>query len=323
MGKRRVRCLLANGVKSEQIRMVDVRADRQAEVKEKHNVDSVNDLNAGLEWNPDAVIVSVPGAAHMEVNLAAARRGKHIFCEVPLGVNLDGMDELTKLVEKNKIVFAPGCQPPNHVLFKQVKQWLEDPEFGKILALVVEFGQYLPDWHPYEDYRKFYASDTKMGGGNLDVIAQEMALFYWLMNGDRVTELTCSGKKASTLEIKGNDIWDITADTKNGARMMMHFDMIQRVGRNFIRIISEQGTIEINLVEGMIKRFLISNKQWETRSLPLGYVYEQCYIDEIGTFLKCIEGNSQWYNPLPAAIDIVKFLLAMQKSAETKTSVKV
>src|SRR5688572_21764312 len=94
MGKRRIRCLLANGVKPEDIRMVDVRADRQAEVKEKHNVDSVNDVNAGLDWNPTGVIVSVPGAAHMEVCLAAVNRGKHVFCEVPLSVNLDGTEEL-------------------------------------------------------------------------------------------------------------------------------------------------------------------------------------------------------------------------------------
>jgi predicted dehydrogenase len=323
MGKRRILCLLANGIKPEQIRMVDVRADRQAEVKQKHNVDSMNDLEAGFEWSPDAVIVSVPGAAHMEVNLAAVRRGKHVFCEVPLGVSLEGMDELKSLVEKNKLVFAPGCQPPNHVLFRQLKQWLDDPSFGKVLCLIAEFGQYLPDWHPYEDYRKFYAADQKMGGGNLDVIAQELSLFYWLLNGDRVVELSGSGKKASTLEISANDIWDITAETKNGARLVMHCDLIQRAGRNLIRFITEQGTIEINMVEGTIKRYLVASRQWETRSLPLGYAYEQCYIEEIETFIKCIEGKAEWYNPLPAAIDVVKFLMAIQKSSQTKASVKI
>lgn len=323
MGKRRVRCLLANGIKPEEIRMVDIRADRQAEVKERYHVDSVDDLNAGLAWNPDAVIVSVPGSAHMEVNLAALRRGKHVFCEVPLALNLDGLDELRGLVEKSKLVFASGCQPPLHVLFKQVKQWLDEPSFGKVLCVLAEFGQYLPDWHPYEDYRKFYAADQKMGGGNFDVIAQEISLIYWLLNGDRAVEVICSGKKASTLEINANDIWDIIADTEKGARLSLHFDMIQRVGRNIVRVLSEQGTIEIDFAKSEVKRYLGSIKQWETRSLPTGYVYEQCYIDEIGTFLKCIEGKAQWHHPLPAAINAVKFLLAIQRSTETKTSVMI
>jgi predicted dehydrogenase len=322
MGKRRIRCLLANNVKPEQIRMVDVRADRQAEVKEKHNVDSLSDLGAGLEWNPDAVVVSVPGAAHMEVNLAAARRKKHVFCEVPLATSLEGVEELSKLVEQHKLTFASGCQPPMHPLFKQVKQWMGEPEFGPTLCVIAEFGQYLPDWHPYEDYRKFYAADQKMGGGNLDVIAQELAMFYWLLQ-DRATELFAAGHKVSSLEIKANDVWDISAGTSKGTRMFLHCDLIQRVGRNTLRFISENGTIELSMVEGTVRRFLASTKQWETKSLPQGYVYEQCYIDEIGTFIGCIENKAKWYNPLPVAIDVVKFLLAMQQSAETKTLVKI
>lgn len=322
MGKRRIRCLLANNIKPDQIRMVDVRADRQAEVKEKHNVDSMSNLSAGLEWNPDAVVISVPGAAHMEVALAATRRKKHVFCEVPLSTSLEGADELTKLVEQHKLTFAPGCQPPMHPLFKQVKQWVQEPSFGKMLCMLAEFGQYLPDWHPYEDYRKFYAADQKMGGGNLDVIAQELAMFYWLLD-DRATELFASGHKVSNLEINANDVWDISAGLRKGGRLQMHCDLLQRAGRNVLRFVGETGTVELNMGESLVKRFLVSSKQWETRSLPVGYVYEQCYIDEIATFLAAIDGKAQWYNPLPAAVDVVKFLLAMQKSAQSKSVVTI
>lgn len=322
MGKRRIRCLLANQVQPQQIRMVDVRPDRQAEVKSKHDVDSVSDLAAGLNWGPDAVIISVPGAAHMEVALAAARAKKHIFCEVPLSLNLDGVPELKELAEKNKLVIAPGCQPPMHPLFKQVRQWIHDPSFGKPLCVLAEFGQYLPDWHPYEDYRKFYAADQKMGGGNLDVVAQELAMLYWMLD-DHAVELHAAGAKVSTLEINANDSWDISAALSKGTRMALHFDLIQRAGRNILRFVSETATIELSMVEGTIRRFLASTKQWELRTLPQGYVYEQCYIDEINQFLQCIEGKAQWYNPLPTAVEVVKFLMAMQHSAQSKSTVKI
>lgn len=322
MGKRRIRCLLANNVQPQQIRMVDVRPDRQAEVKSKHDVDSVNDLSAGLNWGPDAVIISVPGAAHMEVALAAARAKKHFFCEVPLSLNLDGVAELKELADKHKLVVAPGCQPPMHPMFKQVKQWIDEPTFGKPLCVIAEFGQYLPDWHPYEDYRKFYAADQKMGGGNLDVIAQELAMFYWML-GDRAVELNAAGAKVSTLEISANDVWDISAGLSKGTRLLMHCDLIQRTGRNILRFISESGTIELSMVEGTVRRFLASTRQWESRTLPQGYVYEQCYIDEIGLFLKAIEDTDQWHIPLPMAVDVVKFLMAMHQSAQTKSTVKI
>lgn len=322
MGKRRIRCLLANQVQPQQIRMVDVRPDRQEEVKSKHDVDSLSDLASGLKWDPDAVIISVPGAAHMAVALEAARARKHIFCEVPLSLNLDGVAELTELAEKHKLVIAPGCQPPMHPMFKQVKQWIEEPGFGKPLCVIAEFGQYLPDWHPYEDYRKFYAADQKMGGGNLDVIAQELAMLYWML-GDHATELHAAGAKVSTLEISANDCWDIAAGLSKGTRLLMHCDLIQRIGRNILRFISETGTIELSMVEGTVRRFLASTRQWELRTLPQGYVYEQCYIDEIGQFLQCIEGKARWYNPLPAAVEVVKFLMAMQQSVQSKSTVQI
>ena len=65
--------------------------------------------------------------------LTAARAGKHFFCEVPLSMSLDGTEELIDLVERQGLVAAPGSQPPFHPLVRQVKAWLEDPAFGKLL----------------------------------------------------------------------------------------------------------------------------------------------------------------------------------------------
>ena len=185
MGKRRIRCLLANQVGLDCIRMVDVRSDRREETKSKLGVEGFSALDAGLNWNPDAVIVSVPGSLHIEVCLAAARVGKPIFCEVPLSIDLTGVGEFLDLVTANEVLVAPGCQPPFHPLYQQLKEWIREPDFGKPLACLEVFGQYLPDWHPYEDYRKFYASSQRMGGCNLDVIAQQATVLHWLLE-DRI-----------------------------------------------------------------------------------------------------------------------------------------
>lgn len=314
MGKRRIRCLLANKVDAKDIRLVDVREDRQAESKEKYGVESLGDVQQALTWGAEALLVCVPGALHMQPALAAAEAGRHVFCEVPLSVNLDGVDRLSELARQKRIVVAPGCQTPFHPLFKQLKSWMGEPSFGKPLMVLAEFGQYLPDWHPYEDYRKFYASNQAMGGGNLDVIAQEMATFYWLLE-DRVSNVFCRGDHLSTLEIQANDTWRILADTERGSRITAQFDLIQRAGRFGLKFISETASIELDMVAGTIRRFLTTNRQWETRTTPAGFAYEQCYIDEIALFLQCIAGTGQWHNPLPAAIHVVKFLQAMVRSA--------
>ena len=45
-----------------------------------------------------------------------------------------------------------------HPCIKKIKDIIDNKELGKILSVYVENGSYLPDWHPYENYKKSYAS---------------------------------------------------------------------------------------------------------------------------------------------------------------------
>lgn len=322
MGKRRTRCLLANNVPKDQIELVDTREDRRAEVNELLGVNVHASLEDGMATGPDAVIVSVPGAYHMAACLVAARAGKHFFSEVPLSIDLEGTEELLELVKGQSLVAAPGTQPPFHPLVKQAKAWMEDPAFGKLLMINEAFGSYLPGWHPYEDYREFYASRQGMGGGNLDVVAQEQAALYWLI-GDRVQRVIASGKKLSTLEIEGSDCWQLIGETAGGVTITQWFDMVQRDAQSLSRYISEAGTVEVNIRDGYVRRFLAETGQWERVTPPAGFVYEQCYIDEIALFIRCIRDGDTWHNPIETAIDVIKYLLAIQQSDKTRAWVEV
>lgn len=322
MGKRRIRCLLANQIKPGNIRLAEPRPDRLDETKTKYGVEGVPSLGAGLEWNPDAVFVSVPGALHVKACLAAARAGKHLFCEVPLAVNLDGLAELATLVAQNHLVLAPGCQPPFHPLYRQLKQWISAPDFGRALMVVEIFGQYLPDWHPYEDYRTFYAASQKLGGCNLDVIAQQATVLCWLL-GDRIQEVFCRGHHLSTLEVDGNDCLQILARTAQGTALTQQYDLIQRAGYHSMRFISETTTLEYNPSEGNVRRYRAETKAWETVAKPEGFQYEQCYIDETASFLECLDGRSEWHVPVETAVGIVRFLQSALQSAADATVVRI
>ncbi|MCC7087410.1 MAG: Gfo/Idh/MocA family oxidoreductase [Pirellulales bacterium] len=319
MGKRRIRCLLANGVSTEDLYLIDTRDDRRNEVREKYGVNGAEQLDAGMRWGPDAVVISVPGALHKTVLTAAIDAGKHAFCEVPLCTSLDGIDELIRLAARKNLQICPGVQSPLHPIWNKVKAWISDPAFGKPLIFHQMFGQYLPDWHPYEDYRRFYASDQAMGGGNLDVIAQELSALYWLMSG-RARELFCRSKLLSSLEVKGFDCQQILAWTDDGMAMTLQFDLIQRKGTKVARVISEQGTVEYTTQYA--KRYLAGFSDWEIFETPKDYQYEQCYIDEIKLFIDAIHGRSAWHNPVHTAVDVVRFLAAIAESHVKNATVK-
>lgn len=311
MGKRRIRCLIANGVAPEQIRLFDPRADRRDESKSKYNVDGLADFDAAMRWNPAALCVCIPGERAAEVCAIALEAGKHVFCEVPMGTTAEQTQRLGELAEQHGVLACQGAQQPFHPLVIQCRDWLQDSaSFGKPLLFNLEWGQYVPGWHPYEDLSAFYSPAQLLGVMNL-----EFAQLYFI-TGDRVTELKALRRQVSTLRTPGGDSFKLVGQTQRGMSLAMQFDLIQRPARNVVRFASERGTIEIDFSTDSVRRYLVATRQWETMGVPQGYAYEQCYIEEIGLLLRCIQGEAKWHNPVSQAVDIARVLDALQKSGE-------
>jgi hypothetical protein len=58
----------------------------------------------------DAVIIATPDHWHVPIGLMAARAGKHIYIEKPLGVTIEQDLALQKVVEEKKVIFQYGTQ---------------------------------------------------------------------------------------------------------------------------------------------------------------------------------------------------------------------
>ncbi len=58
----------------------------------------------------DAVHISTGDYWHLPIAIKAARAGKHIYCEKPLGLSLDNMLMLVKEAKRNKVHFHYGTQ---------------------------------------------------------------------------------------------------------------------------------------------------------------------------------------------------------------------
>ncbi|MCC6424765.1 MAG: Gfo/Idh/MocA family oxidoreductase [Phycisphaerales bacterium] len=309
MGKRRIRCLMANGIDAGDIRLVDPREDRREESRSKYGVDGLNDIQSGLNWNPDAAMVCVSGERAANICATLLEGGKSVFCEVPMGLNADETRKLGMLAQQRGLLAACGAQQPFHPLIKQCRQWLKDPAFGKPLAFTLDWGQYVPGWHPYEPLSVFYSASQLTA-----VMTLEISQLYEI-TGDRIATLKCLRRQTSTLQTPGGDVCDIIGDTRGGMAVSMHFDLLQRSMRNIARFTSEQGLIELDFAQDHSRRYIVADKQWETVPSPKGYSYEQCYIDEIALFLRCIAGKAQWHNPVAQVIDIVSVFDAMHRDA--------
>ncbi len=144
------------------------------------------DLAQALAGKPDVVIVSNPTSLHLDTAIPAARAGCHLFLEKPISHSLERVDELAAAVRQSGSRVLVGFQFRFHPGLRKAAALLAEGAIGKPLAFHVHWGEYLPGWHPWEDYRQGYAARSDLGGGV--VLTLSHPLDYLRRDGTRLLE---------------------------------------------------------------------------------------------------------------------------------------
>lgn len=91
----------------------------------------------------DVVDISAPSKIHADIAISAAKRGKHIFCEKPLALNLSDAKKMLETVKKADIVHMIGFNYRRVPALALAKQLIEEGELGDIYHFR---GIYQQDW---------------------------------------------------------------------------------------------------------------------------------------------------------------------------------
>lgn len=129
-------------------------------------------------------------------------------------------------------------------------------EIGKPLYARAEVGQYLPDWHPGEDYTKWYMAHADQGGGALLDLSHEIDYLQHLLCG-HMKDVKGFVGKVSDLDIDSDDLTDFTARVApnpwvNGVQVSIHMDLLDRSYNRRLRIVGTEGTIDWNWNDGEV-----------------------------------------------------------------------
>ena len=113
--------------------------------------DSVESLLADAEV--EAVGITSPQAVHAEHIIAAAKAGKHIFCEKPVALTARELDAIDQAVVAASVTFMAGHQLRFHPVVKAVKAAL--PRLGALYHLDLEWTLLItaPGGRCWESYR--------------------------------------------------------------------------------------------------------------------------------------------------------------------------
>lgn len=100
-----------------------------------------DDFNAVLEDDSvDAVIIATPHSQHVEQIVAAAARGKHVFIEKPLALEVAGVQEAFGACEKAGVVLAVGQNRRFLPAVARIRELVQDGALGKLMHVEGNFS---------------------------------------------------------------------------------------------------------------------------------------------------------------------------------------
>lgn len=268
-----------------------------------------DDFDKALRQGYDAVVVCNPTSLHLEYAQRAAETGCHLYVEKPLSDTLENIDELLQTVRKNKLVVMVGCQFRFHPNLITVKRWLGQKLIGRLLSVQVDTGEYLPGWHPWEDYRASYAARQDLGGGVILTLIHEIDYLYWLLGPLR--PLDTLGGISGALEVDVEDHMTSMLLSHEHVPVMLHMDYLQKPPCRQMKIIGNHGVIEWDYYQG-IARLMLDGELKETSELPPNWERNDLFLAIMSDFLESVCQGRVPRVPLEDGIETLRIALELK-----------
>ena len=286
------------------------------EIKNK-KVIVYRNLEKCLKEKPSIGFVTNETSKHIQTATILAQNGVDIFLEKPLSDSMKGVEKLLKIVKKKKLITQMGCNLRFYPPIVKIKKLIDEKKIGRVISIQVENGSYLPDWHPNEDYSKWYASKKSLGGGVVLTQIHEIDYLYWFFGEiDYVSSIL---GRYSDLDINVEDISISILKFKNKIIGELHIDFLQRPQFKRCKIRGVKGIIEWNSDENNVKIFNSKEQKWKTIPIKNNYKLSSkkrvnlMYIEELKHFIKCVKNRNDTINSLTQGIETLKISLRIKK----------
>lgn len=309
MGKRRIRNLFAAGEKN--IIGFDLSPERRREAEETYHIKTTSNFANLSSDSFDAMIISTPPDKHGDYIRFALRHKKHFYTEV--GTNDDGYAEIFSA--KKGLVMAPSSTFLHFHPIRLIKEYVMRGDIGKMLLFDYHVGQYLPTFHPWEDYRKIYISKKETGS------CRTLFLFecVWLnfLVGSTMADIFGMVGKVSDLEMTADDFLSASIQYKNNVRGSMLIELLSRKPERFLRLIGSLGVLEWDWLSSTIRVYDASGKK-KTISVRKGnpakgyLATEEMYNAEIKSFVDAIKGTSKYPFTFKEDLENMKMLQKLE-----------
>lgn len=248
------------------------------------------DLQAALAHHPQAVIISNPTALHLETAIPAAEAGCSILLEKPVSHTLQGLERLELALQRGGGKMLVGFQFRFHPTLRKAAELIRAGSLGRPLSVHAHWGEYLPDWHPWEDFRQGYSARTDLGGGVVLTLSHPLDYLRFLI-GEIGAVWAFTSSQGFGLPVE--DTAEIGLRFSSGAIGSLHLDYNQRPPAHYLEVTGTQGSLRWDNSDGSLEVYDVEKKTREKFMPPAGFERNRMFMDEMSHFLSVLRGESE------------------------------
>ncbi len=242
----------------------------------------------GESWEPQAVIVASVTSAHSATVRWALQLHAHVFVEKPAAVRPSELAGLSEQARKRGLVVGVGYNLRFHPALEMIRDAVLSGRYGRPLYMRSEVGSYLPDWHPWTDYRSAYSGRLDLGGGAALTLIHEIDYTLWILGAVRVT----AGRIAQlpALEMAADNLCELTCEHESGVLSSIHMDFLDRGHLRRCRCVLADGTLEWTHGQSLkLETGSSTTVLWNGQ----GFDMNATYLDELADFFMAVQDGRE------------------------------
>lgn len=261
---------------------MDLAAYRTGDRTNELGIQEFRNLDEAFSFEPDVAFITNPTNLHIETAIECARRSIDLFIEKPLSNTPEGIDQLSELIEQNRLVNHVAFCLRFHPVIKYLKQIVAPEEIFYTRTIC---SSYLPAWRPGQDYSKSYSADRDRGGGVMNELIHELDYNEHLFGG--VEKLSGSYGQASDLNIKADDYSEFQLSHQSGIKSHVSLDYFSHFRERTVKIYTPDKVIVADIINQTVKTY---REHELTEEILLDD--DNMYLNQLSCFFDAVDNRS-------------------------------
>ena len=285
IGKMHANNIVLNHQSSLEI-VYDINNSAAREVSNMHNCKIAQSAEEAItNTSIDAICIASSTPTHIQYILLAAKAGKAIFCEKPIDLDMNKVDQCKKNLEKFKVPIHIGFNRRFDLSHSSLKKAKDNGEIGNLEMIIISSRD---PASPGVEYLR------EAGGFFRDTAVHDFDFTRFILGDDPIIEISAYGGALFSESVKEtNDLDTAMFTMKSESGVLCHINNSRRAVYGYdqrVEIFGSKGMIiSDNQSPTSVKKF---NKNITNSEDPLYYFfinrYDQAYKNQLENFVNCI-----------------------------------